>query len=63
MNPPRCEFFSHRDRPQINKEITEEQIKLLNWVIQLTGSGLTNGMIRKACHNKIVELTGEGEKA
>jgi len=35
----------------------------LKWAIQLCGSGMTVGMIRKLLHNKIVEITGEGEKA
>lgn len=39
------------------------QIDILLWAMQLCGSGMTTGMIRKALHNKLVEITGEGEKA
>lgn len=45
------------------EELIRQKIDLLNWVIQLTGSGMTNGMIRKHVHNKIVELSGKGEMA
>lgn len=41
----------------------QEKIELLNWFMQLCGSGATTGMIRKLVHNKLVEITGDGERA
>lgn len=42
---------------------TRGEMEILDWAMQLCGSGMTVGMIRKLLHNKRVEITGEGEKA
>ncbi len=41
----------------------ESNIQLCNWFLQCLGTGMTTGMIRRLVHNKIVEISGEGEKA
>lgn len=38
-------------------------LELLNWFMQLCGSGITPAMIRKHAHNRFVEIAGQGEKA
>lgn len=45
------------------QQIKDAQVELLNWFMQLCGSGATTGMLRKIVYNRLVELTGEGEKA
>lgn len=40
-----------------------KQVEVLNWVLQVMGTGRPYGMIRIAIHNKIVELEGKGERA
>lgn len=45
------------------KKAKQAQIDLLNWAMQLCGSGISTMTIRKLLHNKLVEITGEGEKA
>lgn len=39
------------------------QIETLNYAMKLCGSGMTPAMIRKLLHNKLIEITGDGEKA
>lgn len=51
------------DSRHLEAEITRDKVELLNWVMQLCGSGSTTGMIRKLVHNKLVDITGEGQKA
>lgn len=51
------------DKRHLEAEILRDKVELLNWMLQVCGSGMTSGMIRKIVHNKLVELTGEGEKA
>lgn len=41
----------------------EAKIQLCNWFLQMLGTGMTTGMIRRIVYNKIVELEGKGEKA
>ena len=39
------------------------QVEILTWAMRLCFTGSTPSMIRKALHNKLVEITGEGERA
>lgn len=41
----------------------ERDIKLLNWAMSLCCTGMTPSMIRRELHNKLVEISGEGERA
>lgn len=43
--------------------LLEHQTALLDWFDSICRQGMTIGMLRKAIHNKRVELTGNGEKA
>lgn len=46
------------------KAITREaQREILEWAMRLCHTGSTPSMIRLALHNKLTEITGEGEKA
>lgn len=61
-----CEdtVFSREETIQFAKnEIKRSQIEILEWAMRLCLTGSTPAMIRKAMHNKLVEITGEGEKA
>lgn len=60
---PVCQYLGHIDRKQADEMVEAAQVDIINWAMQLCGSGMTTGMIRKLLHNKIVEITGEGEKA
>lgn len=44
-------------------ELIDAQAKILTWAMPLCGSGMTPAMIRKLLHNKLIEITGEGQKA
>lgn len=46
-----------------NEGFRTGQIETLNFAMRLCGSGMTPAMIRILLHNKLVEITGEGEKA
>lgn len=37
----------------------ESNIQLLNWMLQLLGTGMTHGMIRQQVNKKILEVKGE----
>lgn len=52
-------FGIHRKKPNPNAD----KLEMLDWFWSLLHSGSTTGMIRRAIHNKRVEITGEGEKA
>lgn len=59
-----CEdvVYSREEMLQFAKrEAERKQVEILNWAIQLCGHGMPNGMLRLKFHNKIVEITGEGE--
>lgn len=41
----------------------KSQKNMLDWFDEICRQGMTIGMLRRAIHNKRVEITGEGEKA
>lgn len=58
-----AELIDYQSNEAVKKLIIDAQVKILNWVIQVNGSGYTSGTNRIIFHNKIVELTGNGQKA
>lgn len=43
--------------------IIHSQAEILTWAMKLCFTGQTPAMIRRCLHNKLVEISGEGERA